>query len=163
MLLNKGALSRTWDEHISVINLQLRVNGIDVRTFRDVFGLHGQLAFFYVRDLLIERFRCYDLGSRQYGIHVCTFEDLIVRDVIVKGDKDGVHLGRGRRFLISGCTFETYDDAVALNAHDYDVGNPELGWIEDGVIENCHDLARDDANEGTVGYFCRILAGAWTD
>jgi hypothetical protein len=95
----------------------------------------------------------------QYGIQVCTFEDIIIDDVIIKGKKDGVHLGRGKRFTIRNGVFQTFDDAIALNAHDYSTGNPELGWIENGVIENCHDLNA----ENTVGYFCRILAGAWTD
>lgn len=162
VILNKGALTKTYDEHITIENLQLVVNGMDIRKY-EVFGLHGQLAMFYVKDVKIERFRCLDLGAMQYGIHVCTFEDLIIHDVIIKGDKDGVHLGRGKRFHISNGTFETYDDAVALNAHDYDVGNPELGWIEDGIVENCHDLARDSDNTDAVGYFCRILAGAWKD
>ncbi len=31
-----------------------------------------------------------------------------------------------------------------------------MGWIEDGTIENCW-------SEPQGGYFCRILAGAWTD
>lgn len=162
VILNKGALSKTYDQHITVENLHIIVNGMDIRKF-EVFGLHGQLAFFYVKDLKIERFRCMDLGKAQYGIHICTFEDLIIRDVIIMGDKDGVHLGRGRRFHISNGIFETFDDAVALNAHDYDVGNPELGWIEDGVVENCYDLASRDADKGAVGYFCRILAGAWNN
>lgn len=159
VLLNKGALTKTYDEHIAIEGLAVIVNGMDVRNFL-VHGLHGQLAFFHVRDLRITGFRCLDLGKLQYGIHVCTFEDLLVDDVVIKGDKDGVHLGRGRRFTIRRGTFQTYDDAVALNGHDYDVGNPELGWIEDGVVENCHDLADD---KPPVGYFCRILAGAWTD
>ena len=124
-----------------------------------VFGLHGQLALFYVKDVKIKGFRCYDLGKAQYGIHICTFEDVIVEDAIIKGDKDGVHFGRGKRFLVSNCVFETFDDAIALNGHDYDVGNPELGWIENGTIENCHDLTA----EKTTGFFCRILAGAWVD
>lgn len=158
VILNKGALTKTYDEHISIKNLYIIVNGIDVRKW-EVFGLHGQVAFFYIKDLKIEGFRCMDLGPAQYGIHVCTFEDIIIDDMIIKGDKDGVHLGRGKRFRISNGVFETYDDAVALNAHDYDVGNPELGWIEEGIVENCHDL---DA-EKTTGYFCRILAGAWKD
>ncbi len=158
VLLNQGALDGTWNEGIVVEGLTLAVNGIDVRKFL-VFGLHGQVAFLRVRDLRIQRFRCLDLGKAQYGIHVCTFEDLVVDDVIIHGDKDGVHLGRGRRFRISNAVFRTHDDAIALNAHDYDVGNPELGWIEDGVVENCVDL---DA-ERTTGFFCRILAGAWTD
>ena len=79
--------------------------------------------------------------------------------MIIHGDKDGVHLGRGKRFRISNGVFKTFDDAVALNGHDYDTGNPELGWIEDGIVENCHDLNAEE----TTGFFCRILAGAWID
>ena len=159
VLLNRGALTKTWDEHITVENLHIIVNGMDNRLFQ-VFGLHGQLAFFYIRDLRVTGYRCLDLGSAQYGIHICTFEDVLISDVIVKGDKDGVHFGRGKRFTVRNGVFATYDDAVALNAHDYDVGNPELGWIEDGLIENCHDLPD---GKKPVGYFCRILAGAWKD
>ena len=158
VILNKGALTKTFDQNIAINGLHLIVNGID-KAFSEVYGLRGQLAFFYAKDVRIERFRCLDLTKMQYGIHVCTFEDLIIDDVIIKGEKDGVHLGRGKRFSIKNGVFQTFDDAIALNAHDYATGNPELGWIENGVIENCHDLNA----ENTVGYFCRILAGAWTD
>ncbi len=158
VLLNKGALTRTWDHNIAVSGLHIIVNEVDIREF-DVCGLHGQLAFFYIKDLRVERFRCMDLGPTQYGIHVCTFEDIIIDDVQISGLKDGVHLGSGRRFTIRNGVFQTFDDAIALNGHDYWVGNPELGWIENGLIENCHDLSA----ESTTGYFCRILAGAWRD
>lgn len=159
VLLNKGALTKTYDEHISIEGLHIEVNGVD-KNFTEVYGLRGQLAFFYIKDLRIDRFRCFDLGKAQFCIHICTFEDVLINDVIIKGDKDGVHFGRGKRFRLSNAVFETLDDAVALNAHDYATSNPELGWIEDGVIENCHDKA------GTlklVGFFCRVLAGSWTD
>jgi len=158
VILNKGAMTKTYDEHIAIEGLQIIVNGVDVRKYH-VYGLHGQLAFFYVKDLRIEHFHCLDVGRAQFGIQVCTFEDLLINDVIIKGNKDGVHLGRGKRFSIRNATFQTFDDAIALNGHDYAVGNPELGWIEDGVIENCHDLNA----EKTTGFFCRILAGAWID
>jgi len=160
VIVNKGARTKTYDEHITIDGLQIIVNGMDVRKFEVAYGLHGQLSFFYIKDLQIKHFRCMDIGKAQYGIHVCTFEDIVIDDVIIKGDKDGVHLGRGKRFTIRNGVFQTFDDAIALNAHDYAVGNPELGWIEDGVVENCHDL-RDDKKP--VGYFCRILAGAWID
>lgn len=159
VFLNKGALSRTYDQNITIAGLHIIVNSVDVRKW-DVFGLHGQLSFFYVKDLRIDRFRCLDLGPRQYAIHVCTFEDIIINDVIIKGDKDGVHLGRGKRFTISNGVFQTFDDAVALNGQDYDVGNPEMGWIEDGIVEKCWDLAD---GKRPVGFFCRIVAGAWID
>jgi len=159
VFLNKGALTRSYDQNITVDGLHIIVNGIDVRKW-DVFGLHGQIAFFYIKDLRITRFRCLDLGPRQYAIHICTFEDIIVNDVIIAGDKDGVHLGRGKRFTISNGVFRTYDDAVALNAQDYDVGNPEMGWIEDGIVEKCFDLPD---GKKPIGFFCRIVAGAWID
>jgi hypothetical protein len=158
VLLNRGALSRTTDHAIGIHGLHLSVNGQDHCTHA-IFGLRGQIAFFHVQDLRITGFRCYDLERMQYCIHVCSFQDLAIEDVIIYGKKDGIHLGRGQRFAIRNCVFRTVDDAIALNAHDYDTGNPELGWIENGVIENCHDL-----NDGTItGFFCRILAGGWCD
>jgi hypothetical protein len=161
VIMNKGSVTKIYDQNICVEGLQIIVNGMDVRQFKEAVGLHGQLAFFYVKDLRIDRFRCLDLGKAQYGIQVCTFEDIIINDVVVKGWKDGVHLGRGSRFLISNGVFETGDDAVALNAHDYSTGNPELGWIENGIVENCHDLP--GVKEKNIGFFCRIIAGAWID
>lgn len=156
VLLNRGALTQTTDHRITVRGLRLAVNGVDHRQ-REIHGLRGQLAFLHVRDLRIEGFRCEDLGAQQFAIQVCSFEYVHIANVIVRGDKDGVHLGRGRRFTIRDGVFQTFDDAIALNGHDYASGNPELGWIEDGVIENCHDL---DAPR-TTGYFCRLLAGGW--
>ncbi len=158
VLLNKGALTKTYDEHISIEGLQIIVNGVD-KAMTEVYGLRGQIAFFYVKDLRIEHFRCLDLAKAQFCIHVCTFEDLLIDDVIIHGKKDGVHLGRGNRFTIRNGIFKCFDDAIALNAHDYATSNPELGWIENGVVENCHDLNE----EKTTGYFCRILAGGWLD
>ena len=159
VLLNKGALTKTYDQHIAVEGLQIIVNGVDVRHVQGCLWPARPTRLLLRQGLAHRAFPLPRPGPAQYGIHVCTFEDLVINDVVIKGDKDGVHLGRGKRFTIRNGVFETFDDAVALNAHDYAVGNPELGWIEDGVVENCHDL---DA-EKTTGYFCRILAGAWID
>ena len=159
VILNKGALTKTWNRNIEITGLNISVNGMDHNDWK-VFGLRGHLAFFYAKDVRISRFRCLDLGRDQYCIHICTFEDVVVDDVKIVGRKDGVHFGRGRRFTVRNGVFDTGDDPIALNAHDYSSGNPELGWIEDGVIENCHDLYNSERH---VGYFCRILAGAWCD
>lgn len=159
VLLNKGALTNTYDRNIVINGLHIIVNGID-KTHTEIYGLRGQLAFFYIKDLRIERFRCHDLEKMQFGIHICTFEDIIVNDVIIEGDKDGVHLGRGSRFTISNAIFRTYDDAIALNAQDFSTSNPELGWIENGLVQNCYDLP-DGKNP--IGFFCRILAGGWNN
>ena len=157
--LNRAAADRASAGLLVLPAPEIVVNDVDARLFKEAYGLHGQLAFFYVRDLRIERFRCYDLGRHQYGIHICTFEDVLINDVIIHGEKDGIHFGRGKRFSVSNGVFKTFDDAIALNAHDYAVGNPEYGWIEEGIIEKCWDLNA----ENTTGFFCRMLAGGWID
>lgn len=158
VLLNRGALTGVPDEHITIEGLHIQANGVDVR-HTEVYGLRGQLAIFRARHVRVERFRCLDLGRWQFAFHACNFEDLHINDVEIRGLKDGIHLGRGRSFTIRNALFQTFDDAIALNAHDYATSNPELGWIEDGLVENCRDLDADT----TTGYFCRILAGAWRD
>lgn len=159
IILNKGALTRTWDRNIAIDGFALSVNGMDLDTWQ-VYGLRGHFAFFYVKDLKISRFRCDDLERVQFCIHICTFEDLQIDDVIIDGRKDGIHLGRGKRFAIRNCRLRTGDDPIALNAHDYAESNPEMGWIEDGVIENIHEIYDPTVKRG---FFCRILAGAWID
>ncbi|MFP5040888.1 hypothetical protein [Parasediminibacterium sp. JCM 36343] len=158
VLLNKGALSKTYNYHISITGLTLKVNGVDT-WMGEIYGDRGQISFIWVKDLKIERFRCTDLASGQFCIQVCTFEDFLINDVIIIGKKDAIHLGRGKRFRISNCVFQTADDAIALAAGDWISGNPELGDIEDGVIENCYDLKA----EKLEGAFAKIVPAAWVD
>lgn len=158
-IINRGAYTRTYDEDIMIEGLHLITNGVEARYHAAVYGLTGELSFFYVKNLRIIDFTCMDLPRLSFGIHVCTFEDLVIDRIHVEGRKDAVHLGTGSKFVIRHGLFRTFDDPIALNAHDYAVANPQMGWIEDGLIEDCYDLADKD----TTGYFCRILAGAWVD
>ncbi len=158
VLLNKGALTRTYNYNITVTGLDLDINGVDL-PMNEIYGLRGHLAFFYVKDLKIERLRCKGLINGQFCLHICTFEDLLINDVIIKGKKDGIHLGKGKRFRISNALFETGDDAIALVPGDWVSANPEYGTLEDGLIENCTDL-QDDYLEGA---FAKIVASAWVD
>lgn len=158
-MINRGAFTRTYDEDIMIEGLHLITNGVEARYHAAVYGLTGELSFFYVKNLRIIDFECLDLPKLSFGIHVCTFEDLVIDRIHVEGRKDAVHLGTGSKFVIRHGLFRTFDDPIALNAHDYAVANPQMGWIEDGLIEDCYDMADKD----TTGYFCRILAGSWVD
>ena len=164
LIANKGAYSRTFDENISIIGLRLVCNGVESYMppaedpcSRQIPGLRGHLSFFYIKNLTIRDLTALDLPPKSFGIQVCTFENLVVENVRIEGRKDAVHLGTGKNFIIRNGFFKTFDDPIALNAHDYSSANPQLGWIENGLIENCYDF--DDAD--TTGYFCRILAGSW--
>lgn len=158
IILNKGALTRTYNYNITITGLDVRVNKVDL-PMSTIFGLRGHVAFFYVKDLKIERFRCSGLVNGQFALHICTFEDLLINDVIITGKKDGIHLGKGKRFRISNGVFQTGDDAIALVPGDWVSSNPEYGNLEDGIIENCSDIP-DDYLEGA---FSKIVASAWVD
>ncbi len=159
--INKGAYTHQYDSDITILGMQLMCNGVDTngKAENAIPGLRGQLSFFYVKNLTIRDFKCMDLLAYGFCIQICTFENIIVENVHIEGRKDGVHLGRGKNFVIRHGIFRTFDDPIALNAHDYSTANPQLGWIENGIIEDCYDLDEDT----TTGYFCRILAGSWCD
>ncbi|WP_080058420.1 glycoside hydrolase family protein [Spirosoma aerolatum] len=158
VFLNKGALERVYNHNITITGLDIRVNNVDL-PMSTIYGLRGHVAFFYVKDLKIERFRCSGLVNGQFALHICTFEDLLINDVIITGKKDGIHLGPGKRFRISNGVFQTGDDAIALVPGDWVSANPEFGNLEDGIIENCSDIP-DDYLEGA---FSKIVASAWVD
>ena len=166
VLLNRGALTREYNENICIKGLNIRTNGIDSRhapalDIPTIVGMCCQTGFFYVRNMLIDGYTLLDLPPHDFAIQICTFENALVEDVHIEGMKDAIHFGPGRNFVVRHGTFRTYDDPIALNAHDYTTSNPELGWIENGLIEDCTDL--DDPANGTTGFFARILAGGWRD
>ena len=164
VFVNRGAYERTYNKNISITGLHLIANGMEPsyenQTESDmVTGLRAHLAFFYVRNLTIRDFELLDLGRCAFGIQICTFENAILENIHIEGGKDAVHFGKGSKFVVRHGLFRTFDDPIALNAHDYATSNPQMGWIENGVIEDCYDLDQ----ESTTGFFCRILAGSWGD
>lgn len=162
VFVNKGAFTRTYNRNIKLIGLTLICNDVVCQGTgegKQIPGLRGHVSFFYVKNLEIHDFEALDLPAKDFGIHICTFENIILENLRIEGRKDAVHLGRGNQFVIRHGRFRTFDDPIALNAHDYATSNPQLGWIENGIIEDCYDMDDQD----TVGYFCRVLAGSWTD
>lgn len=159
VFINKGAYTREYDYNISITGLNLLCNGHNSKEGNLIVGLRGQVCFFYVKDLVIRDLLCLDLTEHSFCIHICTFENLLIENVHIEGLKDGIHIDKGSKFTIRHGVFKTFDDPIALNAHDYTSCAPELGWIEDGIIEDCYDLDQ----EKTTGYFCRLLAGSWLD
>ena len=140
VFVNKGAYERKYNQNISITGLHLIASGMEPsyenQTESDmVTGLRAHLAFFYVRNLTIRDFELLDLGRCAFGIQICTFENAILENVHIEGGKDAVHFGKGSKFVVRHGLFRTFDDPIALNAHDYATSNPQLGWIEDGLTD----------------------------
>ena len=163
-LINRGALTGETDSDILVEGLRLCCNGFKtaggaVAAGAAVPGMRGQLNFYRVKNLVLRDTACDDLPEISYFVHLSNWENVLIDTIRVTGLKDAVHLNRGEHLRLVNGRFRTFDDPVALNAHDYTTGCPEMGWIRDVVVENCADLSE----ETTTGFFARLLGGAWGD
>ena len=158
--INKGAFSHTRNYNIKLIGLKLICNDVESEGFgitSRYVGLRAQVAFIYITNLEVRNYECTGLLAKDMGIQLGAFENVLLEDLYITGNKDGIHLGWGKNFVIRRARLCTYDDPIALNAYDYSVSNTHVGWIENGLIEDCYDLNA----ESTTGYFCRLLGGAW--
>ena len=171
LFINDGALDGVFNENISIAGAHIIVNGVESAAISSdgtaqtilsapnvITGLRGHISFLYIRHLRITDTVITDLLSKDYGIQVSDFEDVIIENVHIEGKKDGVHFGPGRNFILRGGRFRTGDDAIALNCADYSVSNPNFGSISDGLIEDCTDLPGSESS-----LFIRILVGTARD
>jgi len=162
LFLNKGCDSATYNKNIRLIGLHIDCNGVESSDSYEnsrLVGLRAHVGMIYVKNLVVEDFECTGTLSKDYSIQISAFENIRLENLYIEGNKDGVHLGWGNGFVIRHGKFRTYDDPIALNAFDYATSNTHVGWIENGLIEDCYDLPA----KSTTGFFCRILGGAWCD
>ncbi len=119
--INKGALKGEYNRNIEIIGLHLECNGVESNDFgvnSRIAGLRAQVAMIYVEDLKVDGFQCHGLLEKDYAIQVSAFKNIVLNDLYITGNKDGVHLGWGDGFVISNGRFRTFDDPIALNAFD---------------------------------------------
>jgi hypothetical protein len=126
-----------------------------------VVGLRGELAFLGVRKLTIKNTQVLGYPEKCFGIQVCDFDNILLENLHIEGVHDAIHLGAGRDFIIRNSQFRTDNDAVAMNGLDFPMNSPRIGWIENGLVENCVDLPDPDA--AVIGYFSRMTAGSFKE
>lgn len=156
VLVNRGAWLGTTNCDIRVDGLYIRVNGFDSNPPLDskAAGLRGHFAFYHAKRIRVNDYRILDVMGGQYAFHIADFDDVILDGFDVRGNKDGIHINAGRRFVVRNGITCTGDDGVALNASDWPTSAPCVGSIEDGVVENIIDLPGGRCN------FARVLTGA---
>ena len=159
---NVGSITRTIDENIRIIGLTIDGGGYPIdKSAMDfssaLYGCTGDLLLYCVKDIIIE-----DLKIRRvpnYGVQMCTFENVIIHNFDIQSGSDGIHINRGFKAHIYDGVIKSKDDAIALNASDWLDSCPEVGSISHIVIDNI----QEKTTTGQVGYFTRHLVGAWVD
>ena len=139
MLINRGVLTREWNERIAIDGLHIACNGHSrLPPPNDpAYGMRGQVSMFRVKGIEVTNFRCLDVKETQFCLHFCTFEDLLVDGFETRGRKDGVHLGPGKGFVIRNGVCQTGDDAIAGNGRLVATTGNVHPIAVDLTIENC--------------------------
>ncbi len=158
LLINKGAFTKEYNDNIVIDGLYVICDGHYGTWQGTIHGLRGVISLYYVQNIKLRNIRCDDVAGHSYFIHLAKWENVLIENIHVAGNKDAIHVSTGNRLHIKDGWFQTDDDPVGLNAMDYVDGCPELGWIRNVVVENCVDAS----TKGT-GYIARMLSGAWTD
>jgi hypothetical protein len=158
VLLNRGALTKEYNENITIDGLEISVNGYEAMPTL-VRGLRAQLGFFYIKNLSIKNFVCLDGEAWQFLIYIVTWEHLYIDHVRLAGDKDGIKLNNGHDAIIKNLDLTTYDDGMSLCGTDYQSVVVEVG----DVYNVCYSNVTDHQYKNIFGRTCLIYTGSWAD
>lgn len=158
VLTNRGAVTKTYNENITIEGLEICVNGQEGNP-ELVPGLRAQLGFHYVKGLTLKDVTCLDGGPHQYLMYVVTWEHLQLENVRLIGHKDGLKLNNGHDAVIRNLDLTTYDDGLSLCGTDYASTLLEVGDVYNVRYENVTDHQFADI----FGRTCLIYTGSWAD
>ena len=158
VITNKGALTKKYDENITVEGLEISINGFEAEPTL-VYGLRAQVGFHYVKNLTIKNFTCVDGCSYQYLMYIVTWERLRIEHVRLAGSKDGLKLNNGHDAIISDLDLTTYDDGMSICGTDYATTVVEVGDVYNVRYSN----VTDHQYKNIFGRGCLIYTGSWAD
>lgn len=159
LFLNRGALTKTLNENISIDGIELVASGNDNNTPL-VYGIDGYMAFYYVKNLTIRNFKCVD-SVPSLGFFFVRWENVYCDNIYIRGGKAGLNFGVGHHAIVNSYLSETYDDAGALIGVGYPLHTCEVGNVHDILFQNCTDQSYDGSI--FVGYHMRALPASWAD
>ena len=165
LFANAGVQNGTSNENIEIDGLDYEITQSVEGSTRDVArrqnGLRGMLMFENTKNLILKKIKIYNsISNDEFSIQATSFENVIIDDFCCDSMKDGIHLGPGSKIVIKNCIFHTADDAIALNAVDYQGSTTAYGNIENVVIS---DIFFEENNGFAAGRGIYALVGAWDD
>lgn len=160
MFINKGGLTKTLNENITINGLTISVNGKETGAYL-IPGMRGQLGWFHVKNLTIKDFYCDDIGTFQYCIQFGAWENVHLENIYIEGNKDGLDFFAGHGAVIKNYTAKTYDDGVFLGGVGYPISQLEvMGDVYDIEFINYNyiDSLKVLSARGILFYL-----GSWAD
>jgi hypothetical protein len=160
VFLNRGALTKTYNENILIDGLEISVNGNDPDSTL-VFGLRANMGFYYIKNSTFKNFTCTDGGTNCFMFYCIKWENLVFDNIKMAGDKDGVNFGPGHGAIIDNYLCESFDDGSALATIAYPSACVEVGDVYDITYRNVID--RNAVGQLSGGFFTRAVTSSWMD
>jgi hypothetical protein len=160
---NKGILTLSRNSNISLIGngLMFDINGVDDYSFSSAYRMRGQINFWKVDVLNVKGVECTNGGANQYFGHFCDINNFLLEDVSTSGAKDGLHfLGKCRNGVLRNIYTDTADDSIAFLTSDYTSVTPDVGDIENILIENWEN---NDTLFPGVGSAMMVVPNSWAN
>lgn len=158
VLINRGALTRTYNKNITIKGLKIIVDGKEGQYPKNspLYGVRGNVNFYWCNNIRIYDYEVLDIGYLNWGLSFNRFDGLIIDGLNLAGHKDGINIGNGQNFVIKNYESSCYDDTIGLNAHGYHVSTPEVGTLKNGAIENLIYTNNPIWGEGGRVFNCQL-------
>lgn len=140
LFINRGAYTRTYNENITLRGLTVKTNGFEGQydTTSPIYGVRGIVNFYYAKNIKIYDSECLDIGTVNWFFSFNRYEDVLVDNIKVAGNKDAMNWGNGKRCIIRNVWSSCYDDTLGINPFGYPQSSPEVGSIIDMFVENVY-------------------------
>lgn len=160
VIANKGIKTLTPNVNITLIGngIDVDINGID-NVGAVVDGLRGQVQFYRVTGLNVTGIFTDTIGAVQYFIHLAETSNVLMRDIDVEGDKDGIHISVGHDIVLEDLRTATLDDGIALDSRGYYNTCTTIGDVYNVTIRRWTDDYY--ASQGGSGLL--LLNGSWEE
>lgn len=158
VFLNRGALTKEYNENIIIDGLEIIVNGKETSSVL-VPNMRCHLGFYYIKNLKLINYKSLDGGSFNFNTMFIHFENIYVNNFQITSLKDGFSLQNGHNIIFDTGILETQDDAIGVKCIDFPSLLVEVGDIYDITIINTIDRTPNSQSEG--GYFARLMTASW--
>jgi hypothetical protein len=95
----------------------------------------------------------------QFLIYIGTWSHLLIENVKLAGEKDGIKLCNGHEAVIRNLDLNTYDDGLSLCGTDFSTIVMEVGDVYNVLCSNI----TDHQHNNIFGRTCLIYTGSWAD
>jgi len=149
-----------WNKCITLKNITIDAKSKGTQRDAAHTTANGILSFKFIDKLVLNNIKIINGDPILYGVHIQSARNVLVKDYLYEGEKDGFHINGGcENIIIDGFDISSFDDAFGIMTDDYPRVQHNAQDIRNIVIENGISRKRNTQS----GFFVRFMTGSWED